>query len=86
VNLAAEWISAFSQADSNGNSFRITGIVDPATALRQQVLPTSLPQVPLPTQPGTAAAAATGATPAPAATPQGLIPSAVQMLLGLPTR
>jgi phospholipid/cholesterol/gamma-HCH transport system substrate-binding protein len=75
VNLATEWISAFAQSDSNGNSFRITGIVDPATAVRQPALPASLPQVPVP-QP-----AGAGAAPA-----QGLVPSAVQMLLGLPLR
>jgi phospholipid/cholesterol/gamma-HCH transport system substrate-binding protein len=81
VNLAAEWISAFAQRDSNGNAFRITGIVDPATALRQPALPTALPQLPLPAaQPSGAAAT----TPAPGAAQQGLIPSAVQMLLGLP--
>jgi phospholipid/cholesterol/gamma-HCH transport system substrate-binding protein len=88
VTLAAEWISAFSQSDSNGNAFRITGIVDPATAVRQPALPTSLPN-PLagssqgggtaPSGTGTAA----GSVPAPAPT-QGLVPSAVQMLLGLP--
>jgi virulence factor Mce-like protein len=79
VNLAAEWISAFSQSDSNGNSFRITSIVDPATAVRQPALPASLSQLPSPVaQPG-------GAATSPAAAPvQGLIPAAVQMLLGLP--
>jgi phospholipid/cholesterol/gamma-HCH transport system substrate-binding protein len=82
VNLAAEWISAFSQQDSNGNAFRVTAIADPSTILRQPALPSALPQLPLPT-------AQTATAPSPAASSgaaqqQGLIPSAVQMLLGLP--
>jgi phospholipid/cholesterol/gamma-HCH transport system substrate-binding protein len=75
VNLAAEWISAFSQSDSSGNSFRITSIVDPGTAVRQPALPASLPQVPAP---------AGAALPPASAAAQGPVPSAVQMLLGLP--
>jgi phospholipid/cholesterol/gamma-HCH transport system substrate-binding protein len=85
VNLAAEWISAFSQVDSNGHSFRITGIVDPSTAVRQPSLPTTLPQVPVPAPVANAGTGAAGAATAPAAA-QGLIPSAVQLLLGMPAR
>jgi len=80
VSLASEWISAFAQSDSNGHSFRITSIVDPATAVRQPALP-GTPQSPA--QPGSVAAAQAQAA---QAASQGLIPSAVQMLLGLPGR
>ena len=89
VSLAYEWISAFSQNDSNGHAFRITPIVDPATILRQPALPSALPN--LPSVPGVGSPAA--GTPPPLPSPsggegatgqQGLIPSAIQMLLGLP--
>jgi phospholipid/cholesterol/gamma-HCH transport system substrate-binding protein len=87
VSLAYEWISAFAQTDSQGHAFRITTVLDPATAVRVPALPSSLPQVP-------AVAAPAGATPSQASpsggegasSSRGLVPSAVQMLLGLPNR
>jgi phospholipid/cholesterol/gamma-HCH transport system substrate-binding protein len=84
VSLATEWISAFAQSDSNGHSFRITSIADPSTAVRQPALPAALAN---PLAPASQAGAVAGA-PAQAAQAagQGLIPSAVQMLLGLPAR
>jgi phospholipid/cholesterol/gamma-HCH transport system substrate-binding protein len=84
VSLAYEWISAFSQTDQMGHAFRITPIADPATILRQPALPSTLPQLP--------AAAAAPPVPGQAAVPaagdaaKGLVPSAIQMLLGLPGR
>jgi phospholipid/cholesterol/gamma-HCH transport system substrate-binding protein len=90
ISLAYEWISAFAQRDSQGHSFRVTPVVDPATALRQPALPTALPAVPGVTAPAAQAAATPGAPVQAAAGAGGGgllgIPSAVQMLLGLPTR
>lgn len=83
VSLAEEWISAFSQTDQTGHSFRITPVVDPSTLLRQPALPSQVPVATTPVAGGQPAAgpAASGQA-APAA--QGLVPSAIQMLLGLP--
>ena len=77
VSLAYEWISAFSQTDTQGHAFRITSVADPPTAVR----------VPA----GTAPAGSPPPQPSPsggegASTSRGLVPSAVQMLLGLPAR
>jgi len=89
VNLAYEWISAFAQNDAQGHSFRLTPILDPATALRLPALPTALPAV---TQGQATAAPAqgvagtvTGAGAAGAGSqPLVNVPAAIQMLLGLP--
>jgi virulence factor Mce-like protein len=87
VSLAYEWISAFAQNDANGHSFRITGVVDPATAVR---LPLQLPVLNgVPATPPTRAGGGGGATP-PDATPAPATsapapPSVVQLLMGLPT-
>jgi virulence factor Mce-like protein len=82
VSLAYEWISAFSQNDAQGHAFRITSIIDPATAVRQPTL-SPAPGVPAkpaswrresgeyPAKPGEGASMVS-------------IPSAVQVLLGLP--
>jgi phospholipid/cholesterol/gamma-HCH transport system substrate-binding protein len=82
VSLAREWISAFSQTDSQGHAFRITAVLDPATALRAP----ALAAVPAPVNNGTVlpiGTAAPAASPgAPPANP-GLLPSAARMLLGL---
>jgi phospholipid/cholesterol/gamma-HCH transport system substrate-binding protein len=92
ISLAYEWISAFAQRDSQGHAFRVTPIVDPATALRLPALPTALPAVPAVTAPTAAsaapAAAAAGTAAQGAAGGDGLlgIPSAVQVLLGMPKR
>jgi virulence factor Mce-like protein len=77
VSLAYEWMSAFSQVDNAGHSMRMTSILDPATALRNQALPSSLPSTPsgLPTAVANPQQAVNGA---------GALPSAVQMILGLP--
>jgi phospholipid/cholesterol/gamma-HCH transport system substrate-binding protein len=77
VSLAYEWMSAFSQVDNQGHSMRMTSILDPATALRNPALPSSLPSTPsgLPTA---------VANPQQAANAAGALPSAVQMILGLP--
>jgi ABC-type transporter Mla subunit MlaD len=77
VSLAYEWMSAFSQVDNQGHSMRMTPILDPATALRNPALPSSLPSAPsgLPTA---------VANPQQAANAAGALPSAVQMILGLP--
>ena len=81
VSLAFEWISAFSQTDSQGNAFRITAIADPSTILRAPALPVTPPVV---SQPPLPQASAAGQAAAGAAPQAGLIPSAIQMLLGLP--
>jgi len=81
VSLAFEWISAFSQTDSQGNAFRITAIADPSTILRAPALPVTPPVV---SQPALPQASAAGQAAAGAAPQAGLIPSAIQMLLGLP--
>lgn len=83
VSLAYEWISAFSQTDQQGHAFRITPIADPATTLRQPALPGALPQLPAPAA-GVAPAPTPPAAPSAGEAAQGLVPSAVQMLLGLP--
>jgi phospholipid/cholesterol/gamma-HCH transport system substrate-binding protein len=77
VSLAYEWMSAFSQVDNQGHSMRMTSILDPATALRNPALPSSLPSTPsgLPTA---------VANPQQAVNAAGALPSAVQMILGLP--
>ena len=82
VTLAHEWISAFSQTDSQGHSFRMTVLLDPATALRQPALPSTLNPLPV----GGSAAAVPGTAAAVAGAEPGLVPSAVQLILGLPAR
>jgi phospholipid/cholesterol/gamma-HCH transport system substrate-binding protein len=77
VGLAYEWISAFSQNDAQGHAFRITSLIDPATAVRQPALPTAMPGL-SPAQSGEyAAKPGEGVSTV-------SIPSAVQVLLGLP--
>jgi virulence factor Mce-like protein len=83
VNLAYEWISAFAQNDAQGHAFRITPIVDPATALRVPALPSSSPQLPAAPVNVTPAVQAGQRAAAPPPAPVS-IPSAVRLLLGLP--
>lgn len=89
-SLAEEWLSAFSQRDSNGNAFRITPVIDPGTNIQPGLqLPVNLSPSPSPS--GGQAAAATPAPGTPAQDPVptqdasgGGIPAVIQMLLGLP--
>ncbi len=88
LTLAQEWLSAFSQNDSLGHSFRITPIIDLATAVT--------PPLPAPASNGGTAgqvAPPPAPSPPPAAVPGQVssrdaagevIPAVVQMLLGLP--
>jgi virulence factor Mce-like protein len=86
ISLAYEWISAFSQTDSQGHAFRITPVLDLSTALRQPALPTALPAVPGVATPAAPPAPAAGVGTARSPSGGALlgIPSAVQVLLGLP--
>ena len=84
VSLAYEWISAFAQTDSQGHAFRITTILDPATALRLSAPGSSPPAAPAATAPAAGPAPAQAAAGQAPAAAQGLVPSAIQMLLGLP--
>jgi phospholipid/cholesterol/gamma-HCH transport system substrate-binding protein len=86
ITLAQEWLSAFSQTDSNGHSFRITPVLDPQTAVQPGV------QLPVNLSPGPAQPASAASPGAPAAAPVpekdasgGVIPAVVQMLLGMPS-
>ena len=85
VSLAYEWISAFSQTDSQGHSFRITAIADPSTILRQPALPSTLPVVGGSPPPQPSPHGGEGVQGG-AASQAGLVPSAIQMLLGLPAK
>lgn len=85
ISLAYEWISAFAQNDANGHSFRITPVVDAATAAR---LPVQLPvlngSLATPPSPApTAPAQGGGAQPSQAPAQAGPVPSVVQLLMGL---
>jgi phospholipid/cholesterol/gamma-HCH transport system substrate-binding protein len=89
VTLAQEWLSAFSQRDSLGHSFRITPVMDLKTAIK---LPVSLPSAPAQSAgppvgqlPGPSVP---GQRPAPVQTQDAsgeAIPAVMQMLLGLPS-
>lgn len=85
LTLAQEWLSAFSQRDSLGHSFRITPVLDPQTAVQPGVqLPVNLSPGPGQPAPSPNPSAATSTVPSRDASGQ-LIPSVVQMLLGLPS-
>jgi phospholipid/cholesterol/gamma-HCH transport system substrate-binding protein len=97
LTLAQEWLSAFAQNDSLGHSFRITPVLDLATAVTPP-LPAAAPNG----EPSGQTSGASPAPPSPAPTappvpsltvPGGVtsrdaageaIPAVVQMLLGLP--
>ncbi|HEX4215954.1 MAG TPA: MlaD family protein [Candidatus Dormibacteraeota bacterium] len=87
--LASEWLSAFSQNDDLGHSFRITPVIDPSTQVQ---LPISLPAL---LDGGSSGGGSSGSSsPSSSSTPPstgqnptedasgGLIPSVVQLLLG----
>ncbi|HZV50008.1 MAG TPA: MlaD family protein [Candidatus Dormibacteraeota bacterium] len=88
LTLAQEWLSAFSQNDSLGHSFRITPIIDLATAVTPP-LPAPAPnggtagQVAPPPAPSPPPAAVPGQVSSRDAAGE-VIPAVVQMLLGLP--
>jgi phospholipid/cholesterol/gamma-HCH transport system substrate-binding protein len=87
-SLAEEFLSAFSQNDSLGHAFRVTPVLDPGTAVQPGLqLPVNLS--PGPGQPGSQSPSTTqgaaGQTPVPTRDASGgVIPSVIQMLLGLP--
>jgi phospholipid/cholesterol/gamma-HCH transport system substrate-binding protein len=84
-SLAEEWLSAFAQRDSLGHSFRITPVMDPSVAVKPGLQsPVNLsPSPQAGSQPG--AATLPGQPPVPTQDASGaLIPSVIQLLLGLP--
>jgi virulence factor Mce-like protein len=84
LTLAEEWISAFSQQDSLGHSFRITPIVNPSTAVQTPVqLPSVVGAGHNPATPTPPTPSSTGQVPTTDAAGE-VIPAVVQMLLGLP--
>ena len=75
--LAQEWISAFSQRDSLGNSMRVTPVIDLGNNVK---LPLSLPSGQQGGQSGGASSQSSSKDAA-----GGSIPSVAQLLLGMPS-
>jgi virulence factor Mce-like protein len=91
--LASEWLSAFSQSDSLGHSFRITPIIDPSTQVQLPISLSKLLNGGSPsggTSGSSSPSSSSSSSSVPPSTAQnptqdasgGLIPSVVQLLLG----